>query len=115
MMSTSVSVWVMPERYNGNTNATIHDAGVTYFIVPGSVDRCGLAESARVADLLLDEREDILVAGDDRTCFQHVTAVDLFDISACFAHENDAGGDVPGLEIAFPETVEPAGGDPGEP
>ena len=43
-----------------------------------------------------------------------VTAVEVADKTAGLAHQKNPGGHVPGRQIALPEGVEAAGGDPGE-
>ena len=58
---------------------------------------------------------DGLVAGDDVALGEHVVAaVAIGDEAAGLAHQDEPGRDVPGLDIALPIAVEPAGGDPGE-
>ena len=47
--------------------------------------------------------------------FEHpVAAAKIGDEAARLADQQDAGGDVPEVEILLPEAVEAAGGDPGE-
>src|SRR3954470_24766078 len=41
-------------------------------------------------------------------------AAKIGDEAARLAHQDDAGGDVPELEILLPETIEPASRQPGE-
>ena len=43
-----------------------------------------------------------------------VLAVGVADEAAGLAQDDDAGGEVPGAQVALPEAVEAAGGDPGE-
>ena len=48
---------------------------------------------------------DRLVAGDHAARLEHlVLAVGVADIAACFAQDDDAGGEVPGLQIALPDS-----------
>ena len=56
-----------------------------------------------------------LVAGENMAFGQHVVAaVEVADEAAGFAHHEEAGGDVPGREVALPMGIETAGRDPGE-
>src|ERR1700681_921197 len=56
-----------------------------------------------------------LVAGHHRPFFENVmAAVEIGDKPARLAHEQDAGGKIPGRQAALPKAVETAGGDPGE-
>src|SRR6266567_3613466 len=62
---------------------------------------------------------DCLVAGEDRAGpgagREFVAApVEIGDEAAGLADDEDAGGDVPGVEAVLPETVEAARGHPGE-
>ena len=58
---------------------------------------------------------DKLVAAADRAGLEEILlAVAARDIAAGLADQQLAGGDVPGVEPALPEAVEPAGGDIGE-
>ena len=43
-----------------------------------------------------------------------VGASEISDEAACFAHQEDAGGNVPGLKVFLPEAIEPARRYPGE-
>src|SRR5215472_5562131 len=57
----------------------------------------------------------VLVAADDIAAAQRiVVAFDARYHAAGLAHQNLSGRDVPGREVAFPITVEPAGGDEGQ-
>ena len=56
-----------------------------------------------------------VVAGDDLPLGQDgVVAVAVADEAAGFAHQDQAGGEIPRRQIALPIGIEPAGGDPGE-
>src|SRR5262249_13632694 len=55
------------------------------------------------------------VGGKRAAAGEHVvTAIDLADIAPGFAHEDDAGGDVPGRQVVLPEAFVAARGDIGE-
>jgi hypothetical protein len=56
-----------------------------------------------------------VVAGCDIAFGQNgFTAIEIADETAGLAHEKNAGGHVPGRQIALPKAVEAAGGHPGE-
>jgi hypothetical protein len=56
-----------------------------------------------------------LVAGRDVALGEHrVTAVEIADVAARLAHQDDAGGHVPGRKVALPVGIDAAGRDPGK-
>src|SRR5262249_30619333 len=58
---------------------------------------------------------DELVAAHDVSGHHRIAGgVDVADRTSGFANHDQAGGDVPGVQVAFPVAVEAAGGDEGE-
>ena len=58
---------------------------------------------------------ELVVGGEDLAVGEAgIAAAEIGDEAARLAHQHDAGGDVPELEVLLPEAVEAAGGDPGE-
>ncbi len=107
------------DRQNGNLRADKlpwplaeqgHKAG------PSGSWRCGnVPLGACRLEKLEQMPVDRLVAGDDAALVQHaILAVGVAHIAACLAQDDDAGGEVPGPQIALPEAVEPAGRGPGQ-
>src|SRR5215470_14996079 len=55
------------------------------------------------------------VTGHDMALGEHlIAAVDIGDVPARLAHQQNARRDVPRRDVAFPVGIEPAGRDPGE-
>src|SRR3546814_16347220 len=68
-----------------------------------------------LGDELVEFGVELVVGGEEFVAFDHpVAAAKIGDEAARLAHQQDAGGDIPFLQILFPESVVAAGGDPGE-
>src|SRR5687768_7333479 len=74
-----------------------------------------MTHSHRPTQALVQLLEELGIGGDDIARHEGIElAVEIEHAAARFAHEKAAGGDVPGLEAAFPIAVETAGGDEGQ-
>ena len=76
--------------------------------------RLGRQRFFRRCQFALDLRQEIGIGGDDVAGVERTAiAVAVGDEATRFTQQNDAGGEVPGGEIALPHAVEPAGRDIG--
>src|SRR4051812_32486279 len=75
--------------------------------------RASAPQSAR--DQLVQPRMELVVGGQHLALRQRrVGAAEIGDVAARLPNEEDAGGEVPELQVLLPEAVVAAGGDPGE-
>src|SRR3546814_16645944 len=67
-----------------------------------------------LGDELVEFGVELVVGGEEFVAFDHpVAAAKIGDEAARLAHQQDAGGDIPFLQILFPESVVAPGGAPG--
>src|SRR5690348_13090261 len=69
----------------------------------------------RSRDELVQPGMELVVGGEHLALRQpRLGAPEIADEAASLADQQDAGGDVPEIQVLFPEAVEAAGRDPGE-